>query len=117
MDDPGWCAYMKAEIDIGEFITEMVMRLVKQLVLAVFVTITVTGVSLAQEEAPKMTLTFSEQCNNFLRHYCVSGNHQLAVDNKLLVMKERGISITVKLIRQTARTTPSGAYVPSPASN
>ncbi len=93
------------------------MRLAKQLVLAIVMTISVIGVSYAQEEIPKASLTFSEQCNNFLRHYCVSGNHQRAVDNKLLVMKEKGLTITLKMIRKTARTTPSSAYVPSQAAN
>jgi len=93
------------------------MRMVKQLILVVFMTISVMGVSYAQEEIPRISLTFSEQCNNFLRHYCVSGNHQRAVDIKLLNMKEKGMTITVKLIRKTSRTTSSGAYVPSQASN
>jgi len=88
------------------------MRLVKQVFLAVFVLVTLTGVSFAQDDVPRIQLTFSEQCNNFLRHYCVSGNHQRAVDNKLLSMKERGITITLKLIRGTSRTTPSATYVP-----
>jgi hypothetical protein len=93
------------------------MRMVKQLILVVFMIISVMGVSYAQEEIPKTSLTFSEQCNNFLRHYCVSGNHQRAVDFKLLNMKEKGMTITVKLIRKTARTTASGTYVPSQTSN
>lgn len=88
------------------------MRLVKQVFLAVFMTITLAGAAIAQEEVPRISLTFSEQCNNFLRHYCVSGNHQRAVDNRLLAMKERGVTITVKMIKRTARTTPSGAFVP-----
>ncbi len=92
------------------------MRLVKQVFLVVFMTVTLAGVSYAQEQMPKLVLTFSEQCNNFLRHYCVSGNHQRAVDYKLLNMKGKGITITVKLIRRTARTTPSGTYVPPPPS-
>lgn len=90
------------------------MRLVKQVLLVIFITVAFTGVSIAQDEKPELSLTFSEQCNNFLRHYCVSGNHQRAVDNKLLAMKERGVTITVKLIKRTARTTPAGIYVPPP---
>jgi|GEM_PF-1156635 hypothetical protein len=97
--------------------TETEMRLVKQLILAVFMTIFLAGGVYAQDDIPKVTLTFSEQCNNFLRHYCVSGNHQRAVDIRLLDLKEKGMTITIKLIRRTARTTPSGTYVPSPAAN
>ena len=94
------------------------MRLAKRLVLVIFMTVSVVSASYAQEEIPRTVLTFSEQCNNFLRHYCVSGNHQRAVDYKLLGMKEKGMTITVKLIRKTARTTHSSAYAPSPqASN
>lgn len=93
------------------------MRLVKQVFLVVFMAVSLAGVSFAQDETPQLSLTFSEQCNNFLRHYCVSGNHQRAVDYKLLAMKEKGITITVKLIKRTARTTPSGAYVPQQAQN
>ncbi len=93
------------------------MRLVKQLILVVCMTISLAGWSYAQEDVPKLTLSFSEQCNNFLRHYCVSGNHQRAVDTKLLDLKERGMTITVKLIRQTSRTTPSGIYATSSAAN
>lgn len=89
------------------------MRLAKQIFLVVWLTLFLAGASFAQEEMPRLALTFSEQCNNFLRHYCVSGNHQRAVDYKLLAMKERGVTITVKLIKRTARTTPSGAYVPT----
>lgn len=86
--------------------------MIKQVFLVLFMTATLAGSALAQEEAPRLSLSFSEQCNNFLRHYCVSGNHQRAVDSKLLAMKRKGITITVKLIKRTARTTPSGIYVP-----
>ena len=110
---PGTATFQKKS-DINR---EMEMQLVKRAFLVVFVTFTLAGVSLAQEEIPRVDLTFSEQCNNFLRHYCVSGNHQRAVDYKLLAMKERGVTITVKLIKRTARTTPSGAYVPPPVQN
>lgn len=117
MEDPDYMAGTAAYQQKSDNIREKEMRLAKQIFLVVFMSVTLAGISFAQEEVPKMALTFSEQCNNFLRHYCVSGNHQRAVDYKLLAMKERGITITVKLIRRTARSTPSGAYVPPPVQN
>jgi len=93
------------------------MRLVKQVFLVLTTVVTLSGSAIAQDEKPRLSLAFSEQCNNFLRHYCVSGNHQRAVDSKLLAMKERGITITVKLIKSTARSTPSGIYIPPEQEN
>lgn len=61
----------------------------------------------AQQEMPNIELDFSERCNNFLRHYCMSGTHEEQVNQMLLSMKQKGTNITVKLIKQIARSTPS----------
>jgi hypothetical protein len=90
------------------------MRWMKQTLLIIGLMVAAYGTAIAQndEGMPRITLDFSEQCNNFLRHYCVAGSHEAAVNQVLLSLKERGTNITVKLIKQVARTTPSKVYIP-----
>ena len=71
----------------------------------------ISGPLYAQENVPTVTLDFSEKCNNFLRHYCMSGSHEYEVNRILLDMKEKGTNITVKLIKKVAQSTPSKVYV------
>jgi hypothetical protein len=90
------------------------MRWMKRTLLIIGLIWAAHTAAVAQDEAgqPRVTLDFSEQCNNFLRHYCVAGNHEAAVNQVLLTLKERGTNITVKLIKQVARRTPSKVYIP-----
>ena len=61
-----------------------------------------TPSAMAQEG---VTLDIFEQCNNWARHYCESGNHAQLVDNKLLEIKKRGLPITLQCIRMVAQGT------------
>jgi len=85
------------------------MRMIKVTLLIIsWVLLSQTPVMAQEDESvPKITLDFSERCNNFLRHYCVAGSHEAAVNQVLLTLKERGTNITVKLIKTVARSTPS----------
>ena len=58
--------------------------------------------AMAQEA---VTLDIFEQCNNWARHYCESGNHAQLVDGKLLEIKKRGLPITLQRIRMIAQGT------------
>ncbi len=83
------------------------MRIVKRILLVFLIAFTFGGTLLAQEEAPRVALSFSERCNNFLRHYCLPGNHEVSVNRLLLDMKKKGEVISSKLIKRIAQTTPS----------
>ncbi len=52
-----------------------------------------------------VSLDSFEQCNNWARHYCLNGNHNTAVNEKLLRLKKRGYIITTKLIKSYAQRT------------
>jgi len=90
------------------------MKQVKQIFLVAMSIAVLGGSVMAQEEAPRMSLSFSESCNNVFRHYCVAGGHETAVNRVLLILKERGEKITVKLIKRVARSTPLRSYTPPP---
>lgn len=90
------------------------MKQFKQIFLVAMSIAVFGGSVIAQEEAPRMSLSFSERCNNVFRYYCVSGGHEMAVNRTLLILKERGEKITVKLIKRVARSTPSRSYTPPP---
>ena len=92
------------------------MRRIKWIVIVALTLSVLGGTGLAQEEQrPAVRLGFSERCNNFLRHYCMAGSHEMAVNYVLLGMKEQGTPITVKLIKQVARKTPARYKTPQPA--
>ena len=88
------------------------MRRITWLVMIAVVLTIFGGTGIAQEERPVVTLGFSERCNNFLRHYCMAGNHEMAVNRVLLDMKIQGTPITVKIIKRIARKTPARYKVP-----
>lgn len=79
---------------------------IRWIILAGLAVIILSGTGVAQEK-PVISLGFSEKCNNFLRHYCLAGSHEIAVNQALLDMKVQGTPITVKLIKQVARRTPA----------
>jgi len=83
------------------------MGKISWIILVILMVSMFSGIGLAQQERPVITLGFSERCNNFLRHYCLAGSHEMAVNQTLLGMKEQGTPITVKLIKQIARRTPA----------
>ena len=91
------------------------MKLAKRIFVTVILVLTFCGMPTAQEEKPKITLIFSEKCNNFLRYYCQSGNHEMVVNQILVQMKEKGTPITNKLIKRTAQSTPSRLKIRPPA--
>ncbi len=90
------------------------MKQIKQVFLVGISIAVLSGSVLAQEETPRISLDFNEQCNNIFRHYCVSGNHERAVNRMLLIKKERGEKISIRLIKKIARSTPSRTYTPPP---
>ena len=53
-----------------------------------------------------------EMCNNWARHYCRAGNHEVAVNNILRNMKERGVTITTAIIKSVAGRTLKNAAGP-----
>ena len=91
------------------------MRRITWMVMVAVVLTIFGGTGLAQEERPVVTLGFSERCNNFLRHYCLAGSHEMAVNQALLDMKMHGTPITVKIIKRVARRTPARHKAPQPA--
>ncbi len=77
----------------------------KGLVLAIFVSNVFGAAALAQENALDVTLESFERCNNWARHYCLTGAHNEAVNQKLLRAKKRGYIITTRMIRSYAQRT------------
>ena len=53
----------------------------------------------------EVSLDTFEQCNNWARRYCETGNHAQIVDSKLLSIKKRGLPITLQRIRMVAHGT------------
>ena len=89
------------------------MRRITWMVMVAVVLTVFSGTGFAQEEErPVVSLGFSERCNNFLRHYCMAGGHEMAVNQALLGMKMQGTPITVKIIKRVARKTPARYKVP-----
>lgn len=70
----------------------------KKLFLSVLITAVFSGVLSAQEQR-SVELESFERCNNWARHYCQSGNHEAAVNRRLLQLKKRGYVITNALIK------------------
>jgi len=56
-------------------------------------------------DAPQVCLESFEMCNNWARHYCRNGNHEMMVNHILQQMKERGRTITTATIKSVARRT------------
>ncbi len=84
----------------------------KKLFLTLFTLIVLGGTLLAQDNAaPQLSLDSFEQCNNWARHYCLNGNHNAAVNQKLLQLKKRGYIITTKIIRSYAQRVRPNAQV------
>ena len=64
------------------------------------------GLTYAQDDQQSsVSLDSFERCNNWARHYCLNGNHDAVVNDKLLRLKKRGYIITTKLIRSYAQRT------------
>lgn len=76
----------------------------KKLFLSVLLSTIMGGVLLAQEQQ-SIELESFERCNNWARHYCQSGNHEAAVNRRLLQLKKRGYVITNALIKSYAQRT------------
>lgn len=91
------------------------MKCLKTLILAVSLSISLSGMLVAQNNVPNVYLEASEKCNNFARHYCLNGSHEAAVNRALLDMKRKGYRITAKVIKSVARSTPSRMYNPASA--
>jgi len=71
------------------------------------------GATFAQDnQESSVSLDSFEQCNNWARHYCLNGNHNAAVNDKLLRLKKRGYIITTKLIRSYAQRTRANTPMP-----
>ena len=72
-----------------------------------FLTLLVLGilsaVAATQETEPDIYLASFEKCNNWARRYCLTGNHDAAVNRKLLHLKKKGYIITANLIKTYAR--------------
>ena len=82
----------------------------KRTLLTLLAALTLGTPSAMAQEA--VTLDVFEQCNNWARHYCESGNHAQLVDNKLLAIKKRGLPITLQRIRMVAQGTRPAAAAP-----
>ena len=61
----------------------------------------------AQNRKSAVYLETFEKCNNYARHYCLTGSHEAAVNRALLDMKRKGKTITPKTIQRVAQVTPS----------
>jgi len=88
----------------------------KRVFLSLITVFLIGGIIVAQDGgAPDVSLDSFEQCNNWARHYCLNGNHNNAVNYKLLQLKKRGYIITTKLIKSYAQRTPANTQVPQNA--
>lgn len=76
----------------------------RKLFLSVVMTVLFVNVLPAQEENSVRLEPF-ESCNNGARHYCQSGNHERAVNRRLLNLKKKGYVITNELVKSYAQKT------------
>jgi len=73
----------------------------KKLITTFLVLFLSCGLLFAEDEDVELD-TF-DQCNNWARHYCRTGNHEEAVNQELLKMKKAGVPITVSRIKRMAQ--------------
>ena len=76
----------------------------KKILLALFAVCFLGGTAAAQDNQDTELDSF-ERCNNWARHYCQAGNHEMVVNQKLLELKKRGYIITTALIKSYAQRT------------
>ncbi len=83
------------------------MKIVKTTIFIIVFSLFLNGFLGAQEQSPGIYLETFEKCNNYSRHFCLNGSHEAAVNRALLERKRKGYSITLKVIKNVARSTPS----------
>lgn len=77
----------------------------KRIILPLSLILLLAGTAIAQQtydpSQPKeeIQLESFEKCNNWARHYCQTGDHEILVNRGLLQWKRQGVQITTKRIR------------------
>ncbi|MCP4297043.1 MAG: hypothetical protein GY786_15675 [Proteobacteria bacterium] len=75
------------------------------------------GTVLAQDEdnpTKNIYLESFERCNNWARHYCQAGDHEIIVNDAIKMWKHQGVQITTKRIRTLAQRIRQNLKLPNP---